>query len=235
MKVLVKVSLCAATVFSLVATTPEARAISYSFVNITANNVANAGAGQSQLSVDVTAGPGANQVLFTFKNVGALAMSITDVYFDDGTLLGIASINNTVGVDFSQGASPGNLPGGSAPTINFSATAGFIADSNPPAQPNGVNPGETLGILFNLIGGQTFADTINAMNLSLANPGVDVNGGLRIGIHVQGFANGGSESFINGRPPTGPGTTPVPDGGATVALLGLGMAALGLSRRLINR
>jgi hypothetical protein len=234
MRTLIKFSLCAAAAFSLFVTVPQAKAISYSFLNVTANNVANAAAGVSQLGVDVTAGPGANQVLFTFKNVGATAMSITDVYFDDGTLLGIASLIESAGVAFTQGGSPPNLPGGTG--INFNTTAGFLADSDSPSvAANGVNPGETLGVIFNLIGGQTFADTINAINLSLASPGVDVTGGLRIGIHVQAFGDGGSEAFINGGPTPGGGTTPVPDGGATVALLGLGMAALGLSRRLIKR
>ena len=68
-----------------------------------------------------------------------------------------------------------------------------------PAQPNGVNPGESLGIVFDLIGGQAFADTIAAL----------ADGGLRIGIHVQGFEDGGSESFVNNGP-TEPGTIAEP-------------------------
>jgi MYXO-CTERM domain-containing protein len=168
--------------------------VTYSFQNVTANSVANAASGQAQLSVDV-APVGLNQVSFTFFNAGPAAMSITDVYFDDGTLLGIASITNGPGVNFSQGASPPNLPGGNLLTPAFNTTAGFFADSDPPAQPNGVNPGEQLTIVFDLINGQTFNDTINALN----TPG-DY---LRIGIHVQGFADGGSESFVNNVPAPG--------------------------------
>ena len=77
----------------------------------------------------------------------------------------------------------------------FNVTAGFSADSNPPAQPNGVNPGESLTITFNLLAGVTYADTITALN----TPGDH----LRIGIHVQGFGNGGSESFVNNTPAPG--------------------------------
>ena len=183
--------------------------VTYGFYNITSNNLVDAMNGEAQLSVFVEAGPGANQVYFQFSNTGPNAMSITDVYFDDGTLLGIASITNGSGVSFSQNASPPNLPGWNNITPAFQVTAGFSADSNPPAQPNGVNPGETLTIVFNLLGGFTFADTINALN----TPG-DV---LRIGIHVQGFAGGGSESFVN---------TPTPG-----ALGLLGLAGLVAARR----
>ena len=62
-----------------------------------------------------------------------------------------------------------------------------------------MNQGEALGVLFNLISGQTYANVISALNLSLATPGVDVSGGLRIGIHVQAIGTvGDSESFVNG-------------------------------------
>lgn len=194
-----------------------ANAVSYGFGNITANKLADAAIGEAQLSVNVEAS--GSQVLFTFLNSGPAASSITDVYFDDGALLGIASIINGPGVNFSQGAAPPNLPGGNA--VNFNTTSGFLADSNPPAQPNGVNPGESLGILFNLEAGKTFDDVIAALALAGANPGVDVVGGLRIGIHVQGFTGGGSESFVNR----------VPDGGTTAGLMGLSMLLIGLFGR----
>ena len=160
----------------------QAKGATFGFGVITANNVANVAAGTSQLTVEVT-DAGGGQVHFIFRNIGAAAMSICDVYFDDGTLLGIATINNGAGVDFSQGASPGNLPSGNNADPGFVATAGFVSDSNPPTQPNGVNPGETLTVTFNLINGKTFVDTLAAMTGPIGT-GDD----LRIGIHVQGFA-----------------------------------------------
>lgn len=181
---------------SLMATQANADSV-YGFSAITANNVADTTTGEAQLQVTVQ-DLGGNQVGFLFTNSGPNASSITDVYFDDGSLLGIHSIADSGdGVSFTEGASPGDLPGGN--TINFNESGSFFtADSDSPTQPNGVNPGEWVLITFNLDNNQTYADTIAAINLGLANPGVDMEGGLRIGIHVQGFDGGGSESFVNG-------------------------------------
>jgi hypothetical protein len=196
----------------LFSATSIAFAVPFGFVNITNNNSIDAAIGEAQLFVDVT-DPGPNQVLFTFLNIGPAASSITGIYFDDGTLLGIASIQSGSGVSFSQGASPGNLPGANNASPAFVTTAGFSADSNPPTQPNGVNPGESLGITFNLQGVQTFDDVL--MDLG--------DGSLRIGVHVQGFAGGGSESFVNA-------PAPVPEPG-TFVLMATGLVSLlGLHR-----
>lgn len=182
------------------------------FYCITNNSPTNCGIGEAQLTVTVS-DPAAGQVLFHFKNLaGGSASSITDVYFDDGTLLGIASLTNGPGVSFAQDATPPNLPGGSSISPPFEVTAGFLADSNPPVQPNGVNPGEWLKILFNLQSGGTYNDVISEL----------ADGRLRIGIHVQGFANGGSESFVNN-------PVPIP---AAVWLFGSGLLGLaGIARR----
>lgn len=172
-----------ASVVAVLALVSSADAALYGFTRISTNGAQDVAA---QLFVDVT-DAGSGQVDFKFLNSGPLASSITDVYFDDGTLLGIASVINGPGVEFSQGASPGNLPGGETVTPPFEATAGFTADSDAPVSANGVNPGEFLTIRFNLKDGKTFADTIAALD-----GGVD----LRIGIHVQGLPDGESDSFI---------------------------------------
>ena len=191
----------------------------FGFFDITNSSAINKTIGEAQLFVDVS-NPEGNNVLFTFRNIGASASSICDVYFDDGTLLSLASVTNGPGVRFTQAeiskVSPPDLPGGNNITPPFHVTGLFKADSDPPVQPNGVNPGEYLGILFTLQPGLEFTDTLAAL----------ADGSLRIGIHVQGFANGGNESFVN-NPSFVPSSSgaPVPP---TALLLGSGLVGLGL-------
>ena len=108
------------------------------------------------------------------------------------------------GVEFTESASPPNLPG-------FNFAAAFSADSAPPVVANGVNPGEFLNIIFE----GDWSDIIAALQNSL----------FIVGIHVQGFDGGGSESFVNS----------VPDADIMIllgpALLGLGL----LGRRRSER
>ena len=192
--------------------TTSATAVMVSFDCISGNSMANCSTGESQLSIDVT-DQGSNQVLFTFNNAGPLASSITDVYFDDrNSLLSIASlidndegVGGDAGVDFSLGASPGNLPSANDADPDFVASMGLSADSDAPVQPNGVNPGETLGILLNIVAMQDFNKVITDL----------ISGELRVGIHVQGFGDGGSESFVS--------TVPLP---AAVWMLGAGLVGL---------
>ena len=77
---------------------PLAQAEIFGFGCIT-NNGNGCVALAPQLTVEVT-NPGGGQVLFTFRNAGIIASSIADVYFDDGTLLGIATIIDGPGVIF---------------------------------------------------------------------------------------------------------------------------------------
>jgi hypothetical protein len=155
---------------------------------------ANGAIGEAQLFVDVVP-YGTDQVLFTFRNTGPETCSLTDVYYDDGALLGIADLidaddgtGGDEGVDFSQYADPEELPAGSQLWPPFVTTEGFSADSDPPATHNGVEPNESLGIIFDLQFGLGYADVLDSLTW----------GTLRIGLKVQSFATGNSESFVNG-------------------------------------
>ena len=191
----------------------------YGFARISNNGAVDVG---PQLLVDVISNDAyaaANQVLFKFRNEGPVASSICDVYFDDGTLLGMAGVIDSSGTSFSQGARPRDFPGGAALSPAFETTADFSADSDSPPQPNGVNPGEWVGIIFNLKPGKTFASVIEAIGLGLSNPW-DENS-LRIGIHVQGLPdNDESDLFLHAPVPTA----------VLLGLLGLGAAGLKLRR-----
>jgi len=178
--------------------------VTYSFTCITNNDPVDAAIGEAQMFVDVEEFGSNNQVLFRFRNTGPEDSSITDVYFYDGSLLGISALwdaddaiyingEEVYGhpcVDFSKGANPDHLPGldGSA-----KLTDSFCADSDPAVEPKGVNPNEWLGVVFDIESGKTFSDLISELN----------SGEVLIGIRVQGFAHSGSESFVNYIPAPG--------------------------------
>ena len=216
----------------------EARGDLYDNFGIVENNSGIAGSIASQLSLNVT-DPGTpvdiggvlhNQVLFTFNNAGPLASSITDIYFEDGTLLLLADIYDIdydaslyTGLDFGQTASPSSLPGGATLDPAFSATAALSVDSESPIKANGVNPGESLGLLYTLQSGKDFNSVITALNLGFTNPDPTApRNSLRIGLHVQGTGENEnySDSFI---------LTPVP-GAFLLGMLGLGVAGVKLRK-----
>lgn len=156
---------------------------------------------------------------FVFSNnapSGSTAV-IDAVYFDDGSLLTIASVTNGAGVEFQQDSEvsvkPKNLPDGGTLTPPFETSfyngdpqGFFAADADNPSPTYGVNAGETLTIRFELYPTPTIDDTLAAL----------ANGELRIGIHVQALPQGGaSASFVNS-------VVPVP----AAAWIGMGLFGL---------
>lgn len=217
--------LAAATIACLGLPTDRAEAMDamLSFNACTNNSATSVAIAEAQMSVNVS-DVGGGKVRFDLLNAGPAASSITDVYFDDNGLLSSLSLIDTDdgvgghgGVDFSPGASPGELPGANDCTPTFTTTAGLLADSDEPPPINGVNPDEFLGIVFDLNAGKSYADVLADLE----------SGALRVGIHVQGFANNQSEGLVSAWNGT---TTEVPEPGA-LAMFGFGMVGLVVARR----
>jgi hypothetical protein len=74
-----------------------AAAVTIGFGCLTNNNLADCDIDEAQFTVEAF-DLGGNQVLFTFNNSGPDASKISEIYFDDGTLLGIASVIDGPGV-----------------------------------------------------------------------------------------------------------------------------------------
>lgn len=200
----------------------QAKADAFTFRACTSNDPVSVNIGIAQMSVTLS-DLGSGQVRFDFFNAGAESSSLAQVYFDDGPFSGLGSlvdaddgVGGDSGVDFSTASGSLNLPSGeNCPDGTFDATAGFKADPAGPVK--GVNPGEQLGIIFNLESGETFDDVESDL----------ASGEFRIGIHVIAYDNGESETYVSG--PSDGGTIITEP--TTLVIFGLGLLALGISRR----
>jgi hypothetical protein len=186
----------------------------YHFQGITNNSATDTAIGEAQLYMTVsdataTVNDGKPYVDFLFENLGPAACSITQIYWDDGSnsvLKSITQLFQSSGVSFkTSGVSPPDLPGGNP--IGFSADV--AVGPNAPVQPNGINPGEWLRVRFELQSGKTFSSVTSELN--------PLNPDLRVGIHVQGFASGGSESFV-----AVPAPTSIAGGAGVLGLMAVG-------------
>ena len=191
-----------------------AQAISFPVECITLNDPGDCAIGEAQIVIDVT--PNGGRVRFDFSNLGPEASAIRGIFFDNGALLAIQKIfDSPPDVDFAldPNTGPGDLPGGNLLSPPFVVTMGFRAIALPPPPNTGVDPNESVGIRFDLMGGMIFQDVIDDLN----------DGSLRIGVHVLDYASEGSESFI---------LTPEP---GTLVLLSASLATLALLRRRRRR
>ena len=202
---------------SLAVPVHAAETLTFGFYRITDNDPTNAGLGEAQLFVDVinegtdvsfidsdgdgTAETWVDQVGFNFRNTGPVDMTIAEIYFDDGTLFGFASVvDGPVGVDFEQYASPPVLPGGGTLSPSFDVTSGFLAEAT--GNDTGVDPGEWVKIIFDLMPGKAYSDVISALHNGYADASATDVDVLRIGLHVISIGdNGNSEAYVNAPAP----------------------------------
>ncbi|MCK5015334.1 MAG: hypothetical protein KAS66_16120 [Candidatus Omnitrophica bacterium] len=206
-----RVALLSVLMFVLAAA--PAGADTFKFFGVSIPPTGDTAIGEDQFTVDVTA-YGTNQVKFRFENEVGEPCSITDVYFADGTQFETTGviIDESVGVDFEMGATPGHPPGadGFEPTMQF-----YAADSESPPPENGVDAySEWLDIIFILQSGQTIDTVLGDIR----------SGDLKIALHSQAYEDGGSETFT---------TVPIPP---SVLLLGSGLIGLvGFRRKKIAK
>ena len=133
----------------------------------------------SQLSVDVTdEGNGAIGFLFFNANpTGYIESVISEIYFYDGALLAMSSVDDSCwGVDFEDigdKTNPKGLPGYNSDVDFLEVFSAIEADNPEPA--NGVGPGEWLSIDYTLRSGKTYLDVLNELS----------QGQIVIGLHVK--------------------------------------------------
>lgn len=177
------------TLFAISACSGMSMAVTTDFQAITSNNPGDVAIGEAQLSMDVTPLPN-NQVAFTFYNTGPDSCVITQIYFEQGSLADIVSIDQSPGVSFHEGGTPRSLPAGNSLSPRFSTA--FMVSADKPSPHNGVansQPPEQswVSVVFTLAPGKTFDEVKTELSI----------GSLRVGLHIQCFDSGGSESFIN--------------------------------------
>ena len=154
------------------------------------NFEANMAIAEAQIYTQVSA-YGTNQALFEFHNDGPNPATLTSAHFRGDGLIAFGSLidagnGGDVGVDFEQLFQVNGPPQGDGGWTSF-----FATDAVSPSPSWGVSegdPGEKLGIVFDILENQTINDVFNGL----------ATRDLEIAIHVQSIGdNEDSEWLIN--------------------------------------
>lgn len=168
----------------------------FTFYAITSNDSSGDAqfVGESQLHMSVTL-LGTGQISLVFNNSGSADSVVTRIYFDfvPELSLSLVAINDGNGTEFKASpVNPRNLPAGHSIQSIFSSGLG-VASRNPSPH-YGINPADSVELIM------SYDDTYDIL-------GALGNEDLRVGLHVQSFEGGYSESFVNVIPE--PGTLPM--------------------------
>lgn len=150
--------------------------------------------GESQLHMDITV-LSSGLVNLEFINSGTENSVVSRIYFDftPELNLNLVAINDGNGVEFKASqVNPSNLPAGHSIASIFSSDLGVAARN--PSPHYGINPSDSVELIMSYADSYDFLDSLE-------------NEDLRIGLHVQSFDGGYSESFINVVPE--PGSLPL--------------------------
>ncbi len=149
----------------------------------------------------------AGKAKFEIVNTSSIEATVANVYVEAGGLDSLDSILPGPGTAFVSPGNPGEMPSANTLTPAFQSWAS-VGASAPPAH-NGIDPGESMALVFNLSPGTVLSDIESDL----------LSGQMRLGLHVIALPDGSSESAV----------TPEP---ATLLLLAGGSA---LIRRRIHR
>lgn len=138
-------------------------------------------------------------VRFDFYNESTSEFTIDKLFFEDGILANVSGMDFGDGTFFELDENTAQLPGGNTLTPNFETAYSF--DSGPPAEYNGIDPGQWSAVIFNVDSETDFDDLLSLI----------YDGSFRIGVHVSGISSRLSASAVN--------IIPEP---ATLILLGIG-------------
>lgn len=127
---------------------------------------------------------------FDFRNESTIDSVVAAIYLEQGSLDSLHSLIEGPGMAFSWPVHPGNLPSGQ--TLDPPFSTWFSADADPPPSANGIDPGETLAVRFNLTDGATIDDVYDELD----------SAALRMGAHVISLPDGSSESVVTPEPAT---------------------------------
>ncbi len=193
--------------------------VTYDFRMFTNNGTVSKVIGESQLFIDLV-NTGSNEIVFKLRNTGPEYCRIEQIYIDGPMFFTTNYLidaddgsGGDVGVDFSFGAVPDEIPSWNTLVPPFDSEVSFGSDSGPDSEvlspdKSGIEPYEYLDIVFIMQDGVFFNDVVEMIE----------DESLRVGMHVQSLGEDGelSESFVNNPEP------------ATLIVLGIG--AIGLIR-----